>query len=35
MRNDGKVRRKRKVPQSYSPADEDAGSLKAFGMTIG
>ena len=35
MRNDGKVRRKRKVPQAYSPADESAGSLTAFGMTIG
>ena len=31
MRNDGKVRRKRKVPQAYSPADESAGSLTAFG----
>ena len=30
MRNDGKVRRKRKVPQAYSPADESAGSLTAF-----
>jgi hypothetical protein len=24
----------RKVPQAYSPADDYAGSLTAFGMTI-
>jgi len=27
------LKRKRKVPQAYAPAEEYAGSLTAFGMT--
>ena len=34
-RNSGVCLNKHKVPQGYSPAEENAGSLTPFGMTAG